>query len=169
MQVCENWRKAGRFYVTLCNFVTAPTFSIFSEVFFQNRIFLYTNRGVVSAGVVFGIFCTPPDWFRWWIYPLWNFAHTEKVLGWRSLKTRVFHFKPTPSHTSQHGRTVHACCSVLVLSVRSVLVLIFVDGYISAVGLVFACLFLLSTYSHLFNDEFKNTPYHCQKAISRTV
>ncbi|WP_435932316.1 hypothetical protein ACSF86_02755 [Moraxella bovoculi] len=43
-------------------------------------------------------------------------------------------------------------------SVRSVLVLIFVDGYIWSVGLVFACLFLLSTYSHFFNDEFKNTP-----------
>ncbi|NSM10986.1 hypothetical protein G5C01_06405 [Moraxella bovoculi] len=54
--------------------------------------------GVVSAGVVFGIFCTPPDWCWWWIYPLWNFAHTEKVLGWWSLKTGLFTLNLLPHH-----------------------------------------------------------------------
>ncbi|MFA9485822.1 MULTISPECIES: hypothetical protein [unclassified Moraxella] len=63
--------------------------------------------------------------------PLWNFAHTKKVLGWRSLKTRDFYFKPTPSHTSQHGSRLlfgagmlaHAGAVRCWWSVRSVLVL----------------------------------------------
>ncbi|WP_160169666.1 hypothetical protein [Moraxella bovoculi] len=43
------------------------------------------------------------------------------------------------------GMLAHAGAVRCWWSVRSVLVLIFVDGYIWAVGLVFACLFLLLT------------------------
>ncbi|MCL1623572.1 hypothetical protein M2R47_04845 [Moraxella sp. Tifton1] len=60
-----------------------------------------------------------------------------------------------------HGKSImlaHAGAVRCWWSVRSVLVLIFVDGYIWAVGLVFACWFLSSTQPHLYKDKFKNTP-----------
>ncbi|MFL1732892.1 hypothetical protein [Moraxella oculi] len=43
-------------------------------------------------------------------------------------------------------------------SVRSVLVMIIDDGYIWAVGLVFACLFLILIYLHHLMTKLKNTP-----------